>query len=138
MEDLLPIGSIVELTDRRRKMIIGYLPSKPNDKEFYDYICCNSKIGLRKEKIKLKPRIDYSYINKEDIKDVLYVGCQDNEFLIAKLTFDKVKSRMLEARETNTILTNEELDELYGKAFSEIKSEIEKMMDSNKENKNEG
>ena len=43
MEELLPIGSIVELKDGKRFMIIGYLPNKIKDEMFYDYIGCLKK-----------------------------------------------------------------------------------------------
>ena len=139
MEDLLPVGSIVELKNKKRRMIIGYLPNKPNDKEFYDYICTNSVIGIVFEKDKLKVNKDFFYINADDIDKVLYIGCQDKEFDLYKVVHKKIKETLLEARKENRELSNEELENMYKKAFEDLFKEIENAK-KNKEKgeKNEG
>ena len=137
MEDLLPVGSIVELKDKKRKMIIGYLPSKPNDKEFYDYICCNSKIGIRKPKEELKEKVDYTYLNQDEIERVIYIGCQDKEFDLYKMVHAKIKDKLLEARKENKELTNEELEEMYSKVFEGLYREIESKIETAKKAKKE-
>ena len=136
MDDLLPIGSIVELKNNKRKMIIGYLPNKPNDKEFYDYICCNSKTGLRKEKKELKQNKDYFFINNEDIENVLFIGCQDKEFLMYKIMHNRIKEKLLEIRKNNSNLTEEDLDKLYTKELEDSRKEIEEKI-GKRENKDE-
>ena len=143
MEDLLPVGSIVELKDKRRLMIIGYLPSKPNDKEFYDYMCCNSLIGIRKPKEDLKENQDYYYINQEDIESVLYIGCQDMEFELDKMINKKTKDKLQEVRSQNKELTNEELENIYSGIFEDLYKDLNNRMKEAKkakekeENKNE-
>ena len=143
MEDLLPVGSIVELKDKRRLMIIGYLPSKPNDKELYDYMCCNSLIGIRKPKEDLKENQDYYYINQEDIESVLYIGCQDMEFELYKMINKKTKDKLQEVRSQNKELTNEELENIYSGIFEDLYKDLNNRMKEAKkakekeENKNE-
>ncbi len=143
MEDLLPVGSIVELKDNKRMMIIGYLPSKPNDKDLYDYVCCNSKIGIRRPKEELEENKDYFFVNQEDIQTVLYIGCQDSEFEVYKMINKKTKEKLLEAKNENKEFTNEELEKMYSDIFENLYKELnEKIKEAKKakekeENKNE-
>ena len=125
MEDLLPVGSIVELKNKKRRMIIGYLPSKPNDEKFYDYICANAVIGIVFEKDKLKENKDYFYINADEIDNVLYIGCQDKEFDLYRVVHKKIKDALLELKKEKRELSNEELENMYKKAFDEIFKDIE-------------
>jgi hypothetical protein len=97
MDELLPIGSVVELKNKRLRMIIGYLPNTSDD-EVYDYLCCNHLRGFRKKKEDLKEQTDYTYIKKEDIETVLYLGHQDFEFTLFKATFNVDKERLLERK----------------------------------------
>ena len=73
MEELLPIGSVVEVYDLGLLMIIGYLPNTPKDNELTDYICCKKNVGIRKERKDLFLNKDYFYINKNEIKKNLVV-----------------------------------------------------------------
>lgn len=94
MSDLLPIGSIIEVKNKTKYMIIGFFPSIIIEDEVYDYIVCKPK-GLTKTKKKLKKEIDYFYIKKEDIVNVLYIGFQDEDFNVYKdiitITLEQLK-----------------------------------------------
>ena len=117
MEDFLPIGSKVRLNDGRILMIIGYLPSKPNDEIIYDYICSRNRYGLLKRKEDLKLNRDIFYIKNEDIRDVLYLGFTDVEYVYLKTCASNVKDDLNNAKEVNSQLDQDELNELYLKDF---------------------
>ena len=38
MEELLPVGSVISLKDKRVLMIIGYSPNVPLSEKQYDYV----------------------------------------------------------------------------------------------------
>ena len=93
MFDLIPIGSIVELKDKREVMIIGYNPNKVNESEQFDYIICMPS-GFDKVKEKLVLNKDYFYIKKEDITNIIYIGYNDREFDLYKAFHDEIISQV--------------------------------------------
>ena len=90
--DILPIGTIVELKNNERFMIIGYNQASDDKGKEYDYICCLPIIGLIREKENIKLNTDYFYINNEDIDKVLYIGYSDEEFKKYKLILSFCKN----------------------------------------------
>ena len=96
MEELLPIGSVVKLKDKRIRMIMGYLP-KSSDNKIYDYLCCNHLRGFRKKKEELQENMDYFYANKEDVETVLYIGYENISFSFYKKVFKVDKENYLES-----------------------------------------
>ena len=120
MEELLPVGSKVKLQNGRTFMIIGYLPSKPNDDVLYDYICCRNIYGIRKKKEDLVLNSDYFYIKKEDISEVLYIGFSDMESnqLIQYASF--IKSGLNEAKKEKSNLNQEELNDIYFNVYKKV------------------
>lgn len=114
MNELLPLGSIVELKSKTRYMIIGFLPSSIKSKIFYDYIVCNPD-GFTKRKEELKEKIDYYFIKKEEIDNVLFIGLQDNEF---DLYQDILKTILEKIHDSKQELTEKEL---YNDILKEMK-----------------
>lgn len=80
MKELLPVGSIIELKNNSRFMIIGYSPNENSDEKSCDYICCLPHVGIKREKSNLKLDIDYFIINRNDIYNVLFIGYNDDDF----------------------------------------------------------
>ena len=119
MEDILPIGSKIRLKDGRVLMIIGYLPSKPNDEILYDYICSISKNGIIRKKEKLELNKDYCYIKKDDIKDVLYIGYHDEEYEDFKKFASSVINNLNSVKLENRTLEQEDLTKVYIKSLEE-------------------
>ena len=78
MEELLPVGSKVELHSKRKFVIIGYLPSKPNDERQYDYICCRDRYGINWKKDKLKKaRKAKDTLTEEEVKEIYVDALRD-------------------------------------------------------------
>ncbi len=70
---LLPIGSIVTIgKDNTMIMINGYGMINNNNREFYDYSGAVYPIGFNAQDVKL--------FNREDVKDVIFVGYQSKSF----------------------------------------------------------
>lgn len=114
MKDLLPVGSIIKLDNNEKAMIIGYFPNEINCDEFNDYICCSLE-GLKKEHSKLKNDIDYFFLNKNSITDVLFMGYMDNSFdyynklqrnMIKKINKIKKKNNKVENDDFERIINN--------------------------------
>jgi len=112
MEEILPLGSVVSLKDKKDIMVAGYGPASFEDEQQYDYFGIYAKYGLIKSE-NLKLGRDYVYFNNSDIDKVLFMGCQDNEMkkYINMYTFirdnkDAVKNVMQEVKEEK----NEEWD----------------------------
>ena len=124
MEELLPVGSKVELHSKRKFVIIGYLPSKPNDEKQYDYICCRDRYGINWKKDKLVFDKHYFYINKEDIERVLYIGYSDEKFDIFNHSLLLVKDKLKKAKKAKDTLTEEEVKEVYVDALGDFIGEI--------------
>ena len=80
--DILPIGTVVRV-DNNLMMIIGYMDKnksmKVNDNtntDDYDYVGCRYPFGVEEKGPLL--------INKKGIKDVVFIGYQDNSFSTMK------------------------------------------------------
>ncbi|MBR2827864.1 MAG: DUF4176 domain-containing protein [Bacilli bacterium] len=118
MEELLPIGSIVELKDGKRFMIIGYLPNKIKDEMFYDYIGCLKKGVFNNLK---EPQInrDIFYFNKSDIIKVLYIGYSNDEFDTFSKIFSKVENIRNNVDRKN--ITDEEIEKMYNNLWEKMK-----------------
>ncbi len=73
-KDLLPIGSVVLLEGGTKTlMITGYkMKEKPEDTKVYDYVACPFPEGFMEQ--------IYSLFDGSQIKDVLFVGYQNDEF----------------------------------------------------------
>lgn len=73
---ILPLGTICDINNYEKKiMIIGFNVKEEKDSdEVFDYLVCNYPEGL----------IDsnhFMFCNKEDIKDILYMGYSNEETL---------------------------------------------------------
>ena len=118
MEELLPIGSVVELKDGKRIMIIGYLPNKLKDEIFYDYIGCLKKGVFNNLK---EPQLnrDIFYFHKRDIIKVLYIGYSNEEFEMFSNLFSKVENIRNNIDRNN--ITEEEIEKMYNNLWKKIK-----------------
>ena len=96
-EDILPLGSIVQLKNKKKLMIIGYYQAVDEKGKEYDYICCLPTIGITKEKKELKINTDIFYINNEDIETILFIGCSDEDYKKYKLvlSFSKEEYKLI-------------------------------------------
>lgn len=121
MNELLPLGSIVELNNKKIYMIIGYNPNKPNDDELHDYIVCSSKLGIIKKKDDLHLNKDFFYIDKKDIEKVLFIGYSDSQFEKFDYCSFIVNSNVNIAKSRKKLLSQEEIEDLYLRSYIEIK-----------------
>lgn len=117
MIDLIPIGSIVELKDNKKNMIIGYNPSLPNDTEQYDYIVCSPN-GLNKEKEKLIYNEDYFYIKKEDIINIFYIGFSDRNFDLFEEIHNEILNKIKQKKDK---MDNNELNNILNEVIEKHK-----------------
>ena len=126
MNELLPVGSIVKLKNNKEYMIIGFYPCRPNSKNQYEYIVCESKKGLKNPSEKLEPKEDYFYLKKEQITEVLFIGFSDFEFdFFSKISNEfneKVKKMKIEK---NKIEENDIIN-IYSDIINEYVEEDEK------------
>ncbi len=75
-KDLLPIGSIVRLTDgERRLMICGRIVSQAGTDKIYDYVGCIYPQGIEDSD-------NMYFFNRDVIEDIYFIGFQDKEELI--------------------------------------------------------
>lgn len=111
--ELLPIGSVV-VSNNKMLIIIGFYPSKVNEKKEYKYLC-SSVSGIRNEHSKLKLNKDYYFINEEDIQEVLFIGYNDEEFdeyskfvveIIKKINDFKSKNKEIKPQDYETIINS--------------------------------
>lgn len=73
MKELLPLGSIVLLNEgNKRIMICGRLQQEVEKDQIYDYCACYYPEGI------MDPN-ELFLFNNEDIKNVFYIGMQDEE-----------------------------------------------------------
>lgn len=121
MNDLLPVGSIVELSNKKRYMIIGYNPDKPNEKNSHDYVACLPKLGLIREMANSHLNIDYFYINKKDIEKVLFIGYNDIQFDNFDYCLFVINTNLNIAKSKNKNLSKEEITEIYLNSLQKIK-----------------
>lgn len=63
----LPIGSIVETNNNKQLMIIGYVYYNLKDSNIYDYVTIDDDNNT-------------FYINKEDIKEIVFIGCVTDDY----------------------------------------------------------
>lgn len=117
MIDLIPIGSIAELKDNKKTMIIGYNPSLPNDTEQYDYIVCSPN-GLNKEKEKLIYNEDYFYIKKEDIINIFYIGFSDRNFDLFEEIHNEILNKIKQKKDK---MDNNELNNILNEVIEKHK-----------------
>lgn len=120
MKKKLPVGSIVRLNNNKRFMIIGYSPSKPNDKKKYDYICCLPKIGIIRKASEIKLNIDYFYLKEEDIKQVLYIGYSDEIFDLYEYSLYIYETNLKIAKEQEE-LNEENIKKIVEQSLQDIK-----------------
>lgn len=80
MVEVLPVGSIIELKNNSRFMVIGYNSNENSSEKSYDYICCLPHVGIKREKSNLKKDVDYFIINRNEIYNVLFIGYCDDDF----------------------------------------------------------
>ena len=82
----LPIGSIVILNkEKEKRMIVGYLPGN-YESDLYDYVGCQIDNGINKQSSLNK---DYIFFNESDIKTVVYLGYQNNDYkVVSQLLYD--------------------------------------------------
>ena len=120
MEELLPVGSVVELNNGTTLTIVGYSPSKYNDLEIYDYTALVKPYGFIKPVDKLEENKDYVLIKKEDIKRVKFIGYSDKEFDFYADVYNTVMSEVKKNREAN-ITTQESWDEILVYVLDRLK-----------------
>ncbi len=81
--DLLPIGTVVQLYNNKNKYIIlGTLLKK--DGKMFTYYCCMYPYGLIIDNGEISKRIiDYDiYINQRDIEKIVFLGNINSEVLL--------------------------------------------------------
>ena len=72
MENLLPIGTVVSLTNGTKKvMITGYSSKDPKSGKIYDYNSCIFPEGIMEEK--------YCLFDKYQIEEIFYKGLENDE-----------------------------------------------------------
>ena len=120
-DEILPVGSIVQLSDGLKYMIIGYLPNKIEDFEFYDYLCCLQQKGIFEKLNDDKRNIDYFYVNKEDIDMVLFLGYKDESFEILKKVHKKVKDKLIAESKKSNKSINDIVRSVYMSVFLDFK-----------------
>ena len=121
MEELLPVGSVISLKDKRVLMIIGYSPNVPLSEKQYDYVG-SSISGIYKPQEDLRYNRDYYYFNKSEIISVLFIGYSDKEFDLYRVVNEKITSELSKAKKEKKILNEEDIKHLYEKSISEIKA----------------
>ena len=122
MEELLPIGSIIEVNRLGRLMIIGYLPNKPNDEVFNDYICTRKEIGIKKNDKELELNKDYYYVKSDDIIEVKYIGYRNKSFDFFEMLYNKIKRKIIKLKEEKNQLEEEEISKVYEDIAKDIES----------------
>ena len=120
MEELLPVGSIVALKDKRILMIIGYSPNIVSSEKQYDYIA-SYVIGVIKPQEDLRYNKDYFYINKSDIEAVLYIGYSDIEFDLYKMVNTELTEQMERVRKEKGKLDEEDIKKVYEDFIKKVK-----------------
>lgn len=83
-QNLLPIGSIVQLKDTGyRVMICGRVLGKSGEDTLYDYVACQYPQGLTDAEL--------LFFNRDDIQETYFIGFQDPEELyFRKEILDKI------------------------------------------------
>jgi len=96
MNYLLPLGSIVKITNRPNKiMIIGYTVTE-NDK-VYEYKACEYPGGFHGENINF---------NSEDIKDICFIGGQDQQTINYLKLLIKIINKLKSGTPTEEVLSS--------------------------------
>ena len=74
-KNLLPLGSVVRLSDDNSYMIIGRVVATEaeGEEKLFDYVACSFPDGIQGE--------DNYFFDNEDIKGIDFVGYQDSEEL---------------------------------------------------------
>ena len=120
MNDLLPVGSVVELKDKRELMIIGFYPIHARDNDIYDYICCKKRVGLQKRKELLVQDRDYFYVKKEDVVSVKYIGFSDKRFDVYEKVTKEINKELFKAKLGKEELSEEDIQEVYKTVIDNI------------------
>ena len=126
MKELLPVGSIVKLKNNKEYMIIGFYPCKPNSKNQYEYIVCESKKGLKNTSEKLEPKEDYFYLKKEQITEVLFIGFSDFEFDFYTRLSNELITNLEKEKKKNDKLEKKDLIKIYSDIIDEYVKEDKK------------
>lgn len=120
MEELLPVGSVVELNDGTTLTIVGYSPSKYDDEVIYDYTAAIKPYGFIRPVEQLEENVDYKCIKKEDIKMVRFIGYSDELFDYYADIYNAVMSEVEKNRKEN-ITTPESWNEIYYYVMDRLK-----------------
>jgi len=67
MRKLLPIGSVIEINDKKEWYIIVGKMIRPSKETYYDYMCVNYPYGYIEGK-------EFNFFNDEDIKSIIFLG----------------------------------------------------------------
>ncbi len=121
MDELLPIGSVVSLKDKRRLMIIGYSPNTPLSENQYDYIGSNLS-GISKPQEMLRYNKDYFYFNKKDIDMILYIGHVNNEFKLYKKVNEEINNAINKVKQEKGKIEEADIEKIYSEFINNIKS----------------
>ncbi len=120
MEELLPVGSIVSLKDKKLVMIIGYSPNTPVSEKQYDYIVADS-VGVTKVQEDLRYNKDYFYISKKDIETVLFIGYSDKEFDLYNMVNKKMTEKLNRLKKRKSNVEDDDIKKIYEDVIIEIK-----------------
>lgn len=113
MEDLLPVGSVIETNDLKRLMIVGYFPTIINSIEMYDYLCCDSKKGLTDDIKNLKKNVDYFYIKASDITTLKYIGFQNELFEFYKKSAEELMKELDKTKIDGNSYSNQTYETIF-------------------------
>ena len=114
-KEYLPIGSVVLLTDAKKKLMITGFYVKPNSSDiYYDYLGCLFPEGIMSEN-------DNYLFNNEQIEKVCHEGLNDNEEKEFKKRLYEILKGNTGKKEKNTIISIPvDLYDKYGKEKNDI------------------
>lgn len=92
MKRLLPIGTVLKLNpeEKEKIMIIGRLVKESEkDTKIWDYCGCNAPIGIAGDEKLI-------FFNHEQVKQLLFIGFQDEEELQVSVALGEEKEKIAE------------------------------------------
>ena len=122
MEELLPVGSIVELNNKKRYMIIGYSPNKTKAINKYDYVVSHIS-GIQKPIDKIEYELDYFYIKKKDIKNIIF-GFNDSEFDLYAKMLESFNTKINQKEKNKEKLESKDIKKVLLESVEDIKKSV--------------
>ncbi len=105
----LPIGSVIELKySKKLALIAGYYPND-DIKNMQEYIVTYFPNGLNNRKNIMNK--NYSFVNNEDIENVVFLGYQNNSYIFYSKLLKEAKDKI-----NNNLKTNEDVnvEDIFG------------------------